>query len=76
MMFWVSRIITTDFCFILGFIDLFMLSLLVVGGVLFLNVVICFQSFISWSYLQWRHDTLELGRVLKMDYKKLNAKDV
>jgi hypothetical protein len=60
-MFQVSRIITIDFCFVPAFIDLFMLSLSVVGGVFDLNVVICFQSFIYWSYLQWRHDVLELG---------------
>jgi len=59
MMFRVSIIITIDFCFVPGFIDIFMLSLLVVGGVFDLNV--CLQSFIYWSYLQWRHDALELG---------------
>jgi hypothetical protein len=76
MMFRVFGIITNDFCFVFGFIDLFMLSLLVVGGVFYLNVVICLQSFISWSYLQCRHDTLELGKVLKTDYRELNAIDV
>jgi hypothetical protein len=75
-MFRVSRFITADFCFVLGFINLFMLNLSIVGGVFDLVVVICFESFISWSYLQWKHNALELGKVLKTDSKKLSARDV
>jgi hypothetical protein len=75
-MFWVLGFLTTDLCFVLGFIDLFMLRSLVVGAILDFNVVICLQSFISSSYLQWRHDALELGGVLKIDCRKLSAKDV
>jgi hypothetical protein len=75
-MFRVSRFITADFCFVLGFIDLFMLKLLVVGGVFDLVVVICFESFFFWSYLQWNHNALELGKVLKTDSRKLSARDV
>jgi hypothetical protein len=39
-----------------------MLSLLILGGVLILVAMICVESFISWSYLQWRCDASELGR--------------
>ncbi len=77
MMIQVFRILPIDFfCLVICFINLFMLSSLVVGGVLIFVVVICLESFISGATCNGGATLQSLERIFEDGLQEIEAKDV